>query len=470
MFSLPSALPAPPGDYQAATSYKSDTATQAFPTLQTVTSPENFRQRGDWGFKRHFPLRSTARTSTPYLRIKQVDSIEHVTDYSSAADHSLTLEKFQEMNVAMSLPHPKVSTTEGARQQRLGDTNKSVFEDQYDFTVLDEDKIIQAGRKRWKYKGPWLANLPEGEFQTYIKKQVRGRRSEFREFLKVQLAPRLTREARARAMEEGIDQEVSDLQPEQVTDEQIMDFLRDSREEGSTRRDLYNYVSKFLDLAPCPREKIDYVYELAHGQSEVFTAEDPYSATGPPVTHPSAGLSYLRTNAFLENHPVYGPQSHHRPVKARVMSMQPGIPLVGVGGIVSNAEPARSAFKTSGMDLSSHKEPGGPKMWINVSTAHVNSIGQAVMHCVEASMDGRMIEEEMQGERRLYHAQSEASAQAHLGLKGSGSIDDFEHARPKESRTMRRASNQFKHRVGGSADYGLTQAPSPTSVDGGETW
>lgn len=452
MFSLPTALQQPPGDFKSS-SNRVDSATQAFPTLQTVTAPDNFRQRGDWGFKRNFPLRSTARTSTPYLRIKQVDSIEHVTDYDSAADHALSLEKWQEMNVAISLPHARKVTE--ANLAHADDGLKSVFEDTYDFTALDDEKISRAGHRRWKYKGPWLANLAEGEFQNYLKREVRGRRAEFREFLKVQLAPSLTEEARKRAMDQGLDQEVPDMRPEDVTDDHILAFLRKSR---NHRMALYDYVSMFLDLAPCePEDGLDVLGGLSPGETRMFDARNPYAKSGPPVTHPSAGLSYLRSNSFLENHPVYGPQQKHRPVQARVMSIKTDRDtLVGLAGFVSPSSVGRSDFRST--DQHDHKTPGGPKTWVHVVSAQVNSTGRPVLHLEPSNAEARMVQEEMQGERQLYHAQSLESIEKHLEIRGQ----DAGLKGPMESRYLRNRRSTWK--IGNTHSYGIPSTPRPSAT------
>ncbi|KAJ4423693.1 hypothetical protein N0V82_001579 [Gnomoniopsis sp. IMI 355080] len=465
LFSLPAAIPAPPGDFKSASAYQVETATQPFPTLQTVTTPEKFRQRGDWGFKRNFPLRATATSSTPYLRVKQVDSIEHVTDFSSAADHSLTLEKWQELNMAISLPHAKHERTD-ARSGREHEELKSVFEDKYDFTAIDEEKIRQAGHRRWKYKGPWLANLSEGEFQAFLKKQVRGRRAEFREFLRVQMAADQNAEARQRAMDQGKNEEFTGVRPEDISDKDILEFLRKSR---NHRLDLFNYVSKFLDLAPCEPEEekltLDYLGDLAPGETRTFDAQNPYAKSGPPITHPSAGLSYLRSNSYLENHPVYGPQQKHRPAQGRILTVKTDKDaVVGVAGFVSPSPVARSDFSQT--EQHDHNTPGGPKMWVNVISAQVNSHGRAIVHLEpatgNANAEARLIQEEMQGETQLYKARSEESQLKHLEIRGRESSLRG----PAESRMFRKRRSVW--RDGNSSSYGMFSTPkgSDTSPEG----
>ncbi|KUI68628.1 37S ribosomal protein mrp51, mitochondrial [Cytospora mali] len=432
MFSLPQAIPPPPGDYQAATSYNSETATQGFPTLQTVTVPENFRQRGDWGFKRNFPMRSTARTSTPYLRIKQVDSIEHVTDFASAADHTLSLEKWQEMNIPISLPHTygdaHVSIT------KLDMRPQSVFENKYDFTAIDEEKISQSGQMRWKYKGPWLAKLSEGEFQKYIKKVVRPRRGEFRQYLREQLAQRLTQRARAAAVRQGGDEAakmVLEVQVGAITDDHITDFLRELR---GDRQSLFELIGKFLDLAPIePPDALDWMGTLAPDQSKTTGPKNPYAVYGPPITHPSAGLSYLRTGAFLENHPIYGPLKEHRPIKARVVGTKTEVhakgPKVGVGGFIANSNLARLQFNTK-QDRFDPTAKGGVKVWVNYSSAQVNSQGRVLLSVDEADTESKLVEEEMQGEKRVFHAEPEDYGRQNQLLKAPKSSSKLERRIP----------------------------------------
>ncbi|KAK7743175.1 hypothetical protein SLS53_004260 [Cytospora paraplurivora] len=421
MFSLPQAIPPPPGDYQAATSYNSETATQAFPTLQTVTAPEDFRQRGDWGFKRNFPMRSTARTSTPYLRIKQVDSLEHVTDFASAADHTLSLEKWQEMNIPISLPHT-VADSQMPSITKMDMRPQSVFENKYDFTAIDEEKINKSGHMRWKYKGPWLAKLTEGEFQKYMKKLVRPRRSEFRQYLRQQLAPRLTQRAKLAAVERGGDDaasEVQELQASDITDEHLSDFLRELRNDRQT---LFDLVGKFLDLAPIePPELLDWLGSLAPDQAKTTGPKNPYAVHGPPITHPSAGLSYLRTAAFLENHPVYGPQAGHQAIKARVMGQRLDVdakgPKVGLGGFIANSNLAKSQYRNTKQDKFDPTVRGGSKTWVQVQSAQINSQGRVLLNVEEADGEAKLVQEELQGEKRVFHAEAEDEGRHNSLLK-----------------------------------------------------
>ena len=425
MFSLPQAIPPPPGDYQAATSYNSETATQVFPTLQTVTAPENFRQRGDWGFKRNFPMRSTAKTSTPYLRVKQVDSIEHVTDFASAADHTLSLEKWQEMNIAITLPH-FIPDTPTASIAYMDTKPESVFESKYDFTALDSEKKTGAGQMRWKYEGPWLASLTEGELQKYIKNVVRPRKSEFRQFLREQLAARLTQDAKDRASAEGGDESilgVEEVLPGVISEAQLTDYMRELRRDRHT---LFDLVGKFLDLAPIePPREIDQLALLAPGQTKALEKVNPYALHGPPITHPSAGLSYLRTSAYLDNHPAYGPLRYHPPVKGRVFVSSSDATsngrsgTLGVGGFIVGLKQInpelRNSSTTRSFDPSAH---GGQKVWSQVYSAQANSQGRVLLHAEEAPPISKMVQEEMAGEKQVFHKPPEESPKPPSCLRG----------------------------------------------------
>lgn len=393
LFSIPSALPTPPGDHQGASSSFSDTATKTYPILQTVTVPDVFRQRGDWGFKRNFPLRTTVEES-PFLQIKQVDAMEQVTDFATADPHTLNLKRMDEMNVAISTPH----ATSGLNESMYGPRFQSVFEDHFDFTALNPERILAAGQNRWKYRGPWLANLTHGEFQQFLKKQVRGRRAEFRKVICEHLAQKQTQAAQQRAMDEATGDAVREVRPDEITDEHVTEFFRVARRHHD---ELYGLISKFLDLAPIEHNEFDVIGSMAPNQSKEVNPQDPYAQYGPPVTHPSAGLSYLRTTAFLENHPVYGPQKSHPPVKARVLGISERVPAkAAVGGFVANS--FGNLNKLVGMEYLAR---GGTKEWVQVTSAQIDSKGRPILMVKQAGGTEKLIQREMVGETRVFRDQ-----------------------------------------------------------------
>lgn len=317
--------------------------------------------------------------------------MEQVTDFASASDHTLSLEKMREMNIAISVPHPLSGQNEVLQGSRV----RSVFEDDFDFTALDAEKLAAAGQKRWKYRGPWLANLTHGEFQDFLKKEVRGRRDEFRKVICEHLAQKQTQEAAQQAVAEGTIDDVREVRPEDITDEHITDFFRIARRNND---ELYGLISKFLDLAPIEHDEYDWMGMMQPDQSKRVDSPDPYAKYGPPITHPSAGLSYLRTSAFLENHPVYGPQKMHAPVKARVLGVSEKVPhMAAVGGFVANHY---GNLKNS--VSADFQSPGGCKTWVQINTAQVDSKGKLLLGVRPAQGTERQIQEEMVGDKRLF--------------------------------------------------------------------
>src|SRR5690554_1357851 len=94
MFSVPAPLQRPVSELASTVTFNSDSATLPHPTQLSISTPPSSLSKGDWGFKRNLPLRSTTKTSTPVIRISAVDTYEHITEFGSAADHTLTLRKW----------------------------------------------------------------------------------------------------------------------------------------------------------------------------------------------------------------------------------------------------------------------------------------------------------------------------------------------------------------------------------------
>ncbi|TQN68565.1 Meiotically up-regulated protein 178 [Colletotrichum shisoi] len=440
MFSLPKPLPKPGGEAAAITRFASPTATAPIPTHQSITTTESSRLLGDWGFKRSLPLRSTTQSSTPVVRIKQIDCFEKVTDYSSAADHTISLQKFQELNLPISLP--------GANRSRLVGTNvgaKSVFEDDGDFTAMEPGR--ENEEKRWKFKGPWLAGLTEGEFNRFLRKVVRKRREAFRAFLKKRIATEVTAARHQKALDagEGIPQQVL---PGDVTDKQLTEYLRKLR---SDRITLYSLVSEFLDLAPLnpPTSMADF------GRSAEKTKRPSlYAENGPPISHPSAGISYLRTAAFVENHPVYGPQAHRTPVLARIIAPRagPSNAKLGVGGFIAETPQGDTVFNQrsytgrTGIAGVASFDPdikGGAKAYVQPTSARVDSSGMVQITVGEANQEAQLISKEMVGKAMIYNNRSKTDLPTGQDRK-------------PHLRTVRgTATEQPTETVGSSTTYGL---------------
>lgn len=362
LFSLPPPLPKPSADLSTTRSSESETATLPYPINASIQTTESSLGRGDWGLKRPLPLKSTTKSSTPTIHIDNIDSIDHITDFDSAADHVLTLRKWQELDMPISLAEKQRTATGASKPSR------SVFDSQYDNTHFDnrtqsEDPPMKLNRQRWKYGGPWLAGQSDIQFQEYVRK-VKKRKPDFRQFLHTQLATIKAAARRREAVEEGTDAETVGVS---VTKEEVDNYVKHLRNDDDA---MQKVLEEFLDL---PRNEVQ---TQGRGISD-------YDENGPPTTHPSAGLSYLRTGSRIFNHPNFGPQASETPVEGRVVAPQKiqgrtqARALIGVGGVVGvdsrytytkNEEPGLASFDP---DI-----PGGAKLWVNPRKAIVGSQGK----------------------------------------------------------------------------------------------
>jgi hypothetical protein len=137
VFSMPPPLPRPAGEMTANGSYNSESATLPHPIHMSITTPQSSLLKGDWGLKRPLPLRSTTKSSTPVIRVEKMDTFEHITEYGSAADHTLSLRKWHEMGIPLTTPQLRRQSTMYDYDQ--GTSNQSVFEDAIDFTADAND-------------------------------------------------------------------------------------------------------------------------------------------------------------------------------------------------------------------------------------------------------------------------------------------------------------------------------------------
>ncbi|KAK1755568.1 mitochondrial ribosomal protein subunit-domain-containing protein [Echria macrotheca] len=399
LFALPSPIPPPPGD--SVDIRRSRTATPVFPTHQIITTPSTSRTRGDWGLKRPLPLRKTTNTTYAMLRMKELDSIEGVTDYQSSTDLGITLRKFQELNLPVTVP-------------REGETAKmnlpqpSAFEETHDVTAFTEEEAAALRDKRWRFSGPWLAGMLEGDFNKWVEKSVRPRRKEFREFLKTKLVLEMDQIAAAKAFDNG-DEAPAPIDPATITEEQVNHYIRGLR---NNREALYDMVGHFLDLAPLMNPRLaDQRLGLRFRSLEEQEAEsdklrqNPYALVGPPVTHPSAGLSYLRSSSYMDVHPFYGPQKTHPPVEARVVRprrRQLALDAkLGVAGFITDAPAGDSAFNkrsSKTLDYMKLEERGGSKMPVQPYGARVNSRGSVELTVGDADAEALLVALELLGE------------------------------------------------------------------------
>ena len=365
LFSLPAPLLSPSDSIIHAPRYGSETATLPYPTRQALETAPSSLARGDWGLKRSLPLRSTTRTSTPTIRIQEIDSINHITDFESAADHVLNLRKWQEIGLPVSRQQTKRIFEYHDRKPRT-----SVFEPEYDNTQPGSSSL---DRKRWKYRGPWIAGQTAREFKDYTEQKIKKLKPQFRQFLRIRLKESLAATDRQTAIDNGMP--LPEQSPE-VDEQQLDQHIKRLRQENQSH--LFKLIEEFLDL-PSGSEI------SPKRSSEMWLS----SESGPPTTHPSAGLSYLRAAGHTSNHPALGPQDVGRPIRARVLDDPRrsggagGSPVIGVGGVAIQAFGIdTSAIGSPGTRQSrnsinlDHDVPGGAKIWVQPDIINVDSQGR----------------------------------------------------------------------------------------------
>jgi Mitochondrial ribosomal protein subunit len=365
LFSVPPPL-SPPG------SLASESATQPHPLHAAIETPYNSWERGDWGFKRSLPLKSTIKAGITTIRVqKGIDSIEHITDFESAGDHVLTLQKWKELNL------PIRFIKKAAR-----DESTSVFEPSLDNVSLPDSST----QRRWRYKGPWLAGQTGWEFDALLRR-VRDRKPEFQRFIRARLSAERSASRRQEAIGAG-----ADLEPGEsvsVTDEEVDEYMRYLRATPSSFGPL---IAEFLDLPEGPKSTATATPSLenfTYGRTTV--AAEAYREMGPPKTHPSAGISYYRSGAHVYNHPVFGPQESNPPVVARVIrpSIRRKAATLGIAGFVAGGS-SSSKLQPPNTDAW-QPTPGGPTMVVRPTVAVIGSDGRVILNAEKPQQDSKRV-------------------------------------------------------------------------------
>ncbi|KAI5776617.1 mitochondrial ribosomal protein MRP51 [Geopyxis carbonaria] len=270
------------------------------PTVQAITTPPSSAFRGDWGLKRDIPLRVSH--STKYLRYNELDTLEHMTTFESAHDDVITLKKWQEMDITISKDaildnYSSMSSSFAARP-----------------TVFDSD--TKAESYKWRYNGPYLADMTAGEMRDYITKHVKPRQAEFYKFVaRKQFMERL----REQHTGSGKDISYAELQieAEKHSEEHEVDIL----ELRANSNSLEKLVYEFLDIPVQGR---------------------------PHRTHPSAGLYYARSHARMQNNPETGAQNQRKAIPGRELNHNKELntKMIGLGGVVARL--SRTGFGSRG--------------------------------------------------------------------------------------------------------------------------
>jgi hypothetical protein len=374
LFALPQALKPPQNAATSRTVNESDSATLPHPIRAAIETPATSLTRGDWGLKRPLPAKSTTdKSSKPVVRVNALDTFEHVTDFESAADHTMTLQKFQELHMPISLP--VVSKFQHTRLNR----HQSPFDPLVDNTSTS-DGLRQPGALQYKQSGPWLAGQSEMEFQKYLQKVHREKPELLRKLREKYIAKR-TVERRKQAQDNGEDLQGLD-QPVKITEEEFHVFLKSIRADPMVMGPL---LYELLDLPTSPQVPPLRIATEYFKAPPTKLSATPYALNGPPKTHPSAGLSYTRSNAILYNHPSFGPQTTQRPVEARILSPRKRFKgrisgaVLAVGGIASEDRLSHTFTERdapAGMQYFDATIPGGAKTWVTPDRVTVDSNGK----------------------------------------------------------------------------------------------
>ncbi|KAI4250508.1 MAG: hypothetical protein L6R40_000107 [Gallowayella cf. fulva] len=456
LFSLPPPLPRPSHDFTATSIFDSDTATLPYPTHAAIETTQSSLSRGDWGLKRPLPQKSTNNTSTPSIRIEDIDSIDHITEFESAADHALTLRKWQEIGLPVSMPVVQkgaMKSHEMLNTRRTPPT--SVFEAAYDNTERQDGA---SNASRWKFQGPWLAGKTEGNFVQYLERHIKRRKLEFRNFVHDRLGKEKTLDRRRNAQERG-ESVVGEVE---VTEEEVDFYLKQLRRDEVG---LYKLVEDFLDLP------VSVDPQEAAGTFVVMMNSD----KGPPKTHLSAGLSYLRTASHMTNHPVLGPMEEEPPVRARILRPQRTsavkkhyCALLGIGGVAVEDVTVRTGFMSNQDPRGRREKPGiqsfdaeiegGAKLWVLPDRASIDPHGRVKVHALRVTANDEAIYEGIVPEVK----EVEVTRQPHIN---------------PQYETMPRLDSPRYSRPGSSSGYGLSMndarqnsnRASPLNVPQGST-
>ncbi|KAF2181409.1 hypothetical protein K469DRAFT_713841 [Zopfia rhizophila CBS 207.26] len=262
---------------------------------------------------------------------------------------------------------------------------------------------------RWKHEGPWLPSMGAAEFASYLSHKISYRRAEFSICLEEYVRHKLYTQRRTSSLQT----ETWPEDPEEakrylaskenewstITKADISTSIRKLREDCA--RDpiqselVQRLIIPFLRLSPMKLKLAQYATSDVRTEGGLKFQDD----TGPLSlsTHPSAGLSYVRTRAYLENHPILGPQAHSTPVPGRVVqprnanTSREQYARIGVAGFITNDNHGgfspmehNKSGDPSGLNYLDVEAPGGRKIWINPKFGSVDADGRVLVN-IEAA-------------------------------------------------------------------------------------
>lgn len=196
---------------------------------------------------------------------------------------------------------------------------------------------------------------------------------------------------KARAVEAWNIQRTRELRPSLEKLAELEKGLRDGHDSLSSP--LTMLITDFLDIPSVSGEiegGLDNIFGSSlgrHAMGLLNNSEEP-----PPTTHPAAGLSHIRTNAFMENHPIHGPQATSSPVLSRVLAARNSLgkqtsatATIGVGGFVTQDSKVGSGLNSSIPRRYGEQDPAhaldpdlphGNKIYVNPRHAIVDEAGR----------------------------------------------------------------------------------------------
>ena len=320
------------------------------------------------------------------VRVHEHDTFEHVTDFESAADHVVTLEKFQELNLPISL----MQSDNLGRQ--FNPKHESPFERQFDNTHESAERN-EAEAKQFRKSGPWVPEMSETEFTRFLAK-AQSEKPRLLEQLRRDWEAKTHALRRKDAQDKGEDLET--LEFPKLDDEQFMTYIKELR---ANPEELGPVVYDLFDLPPTGPPPPGAFKGPKYSSPTLDLSSSQYAYLGPPKTHPSAGLSYHRSHALIHNHPENGPQTGGRPVEARILRPRGKFrnrtawsAAIGVGGIVTE-DLSRVGFAESSTPRGYNKfdatVPHGPRFWASANRAFVDSEGKISLSISRPSMNSK---------------------------------------------------------------------------------
>lgn len=386
LFALPSVLKSPPREVTSRTVVESSSASLPHPTRAAIETPASALYQGDWGLKRPLPAKTTTeKSSKPVIRVNALDTFEHVTDFDSAGDHIMTLTKFQELNLPVSLPQSSKKGRHG-----YGRGHESPFESRND-NVSGSEGSKEQGAQLYRHSGPWLGGQSEIQFQAYMQ-QLRRQKPELLKQLREQYVKKVVAERRKQAQDEGGLDAEDVKETIEVTDEEFQVWLKELR---TNKRLAGAELTRLLDLHTLSSD----IPSIMMGRTDYYEANATrlasvdYAQQGPPRTHPSAGLAYSRSGALISNHPSFGPQQNMRPVEARVLIAKTRKrrhkrrAVLGVGGIVYEDEADSPEDPLRGLEYLDPSIPGGGRVWVSPRRVSISSQGTISLEAARADRD-----------------------------------------------------------------------------------